>query len=404
MAISSRVQLYFRISFLLFILISGYVYLACVVYWTIAGVWRNPGLTDLMGKPVGHDFVAFWSAASLAAGGDPAGVYSLEKIHAAEQAAIGSPIPTWAWNYPPTFLLLLLPLALLPYLAAVAAWIFLTAAGYLRLIYRLAPHRLSPWLFMGLAGVYDNLTYGQNGFLSAIFMGSGLLLVDRRPFWGGCLLGLLSYKPQLAVLVPVALAAGRRWQALAAAAAAALGLALASLSLFGAGTWIAFWHNLPFASKLIDWPLYWGKMASVFAAARLAGLNHFPAMLLQGLAAAFALLAVAWIWRRDLPLYLRGSVLAVATFLATPYAFEYDLAILGLVFAWLGWQEFREDRPHGQVFLIFCWVASTLASRLKAGQAGFPGNLLVVAALLLFALWRARGAEAPAGTSTTGSS
>jgi Glycosyltransferase family 87 len=393
MTISSRVQYYIRILFLVFIFLTGYIYISYGCYWTIAGILKNPGLTDLMGLPAGHDFVAFWSASALAAGGDPTGSYSLEKLHAMEQLVIGSPIGRWAWNYPPTFLLMVLPLSLLPYLAALAGWVLLTLAGYQLLIYRLAPHKMTPWLLMGLPGLYQNIVYGQNGFLSAIFMGGGLLLVDQRPFWGGCLLGLLSYKPQLAILVPVALVAGRRWQALWGAVVAAAALVLASFWLFGAGSWIAFWHNLPFAARLMNQPIYWKKMASIFAGARLAGLSYLPAILLQGVVAIFALLAVAWIWYKDFSLPLRGSVLAIGTFLAVPYAFVYDLAIVGLAFAWLGWQEYREGRINGQTFLIFCWLACYLMTLDLWGTVGFPGNPLIMLAMLLFVLWRSYGGQ-----------
>jgi alpha-1,2-mannosyltransferase len=397
MVISARVQGYIRILFVLFILVSGYIYLVRGTYWIIAGVLKNPGLTDLVGQAAGHDFVAFWSAGALAARGDPAGVYSLEKMHAMEQAVIGVPTEKWAWNYPPTFLLMVLPLSFLPYLAALAAWVLLTLGGYLRLTYRIAPHRVTPWLFLGFPGVYDNLFFGQNGFLSAILLGGGLLWLDRRPFWAGCLFGLLTYKPQLVILIPVALLAGRRWRALAGAAAGGLGLALASLGLFGTGTWIAFWHNLPFASQLIEQSIYWGKMPTIYAAARGLGLSHFPCLLVQGVGSAGALLAVAWVWYRDFPLPSRASVLAIATFLATPYALNYDLAILGLAFAWLGWQEYREERANGQIFLILCWAACYLMTQKLGLQYGLQGTPLILVALLLFALRRAREAERSPG-------
>jgi hypothetical protein len=49
----------------------------------------------------------------------------------------------------------------------------------------------------------------------------------------------------------------------------------------------------------------------------------------------------------------------VAIFLATPYALGYDLAVLGLAFTWLGWEEFIRDNRWGQAFLALCWVALT---------------------------------------------
>ena len=44
------------------------------------------------------------------------------------------------------------------------------------------------------------------------------LLIDTRPRLAGLLLGLLCYKPHLALLAPVALVAGGHWRTFAAAA------------------------------------------------------------------------------------------------------------------------------------------------------------------------------------------
>ena len=56
-------------------------------------------------------------------------------------------------------------------------------------IRRIAPHRLTPFLFFGFPGVYVNFFYGQNGYLSTILLGGGLLLIDAHPFLGRSALG-----------------------------------------------------------------------------------------------------------------------------------------------------------------------------------------------------------------------
>lgn len=383
-----RLQLYLRVLFALFLLLGGYLYLILGCYWTVAGLLTKPGLTDLMGKPVGHDFLAFWAASHLARTGDPGAAYSLAQLHAVEQAIIGANIPAWAWNYPPSFLLMVLPLSLLPYLASLAVWVGVMLWGYLATLRRIAPHPLTPWLFLAFPGVFDNFFYGQNGFLSAVFLGSGLLLLDSHPFAGGLLLGMLSYKPQLAVLLPVALVAGRRWSALGGTMVASGALVLASWWILGPSTWAAFWHNLPFASKLMDDPVYWSKMPTIFATSRLAGANLTVAGLLQGIALGGAIAAVGWTWLHGAPLALRASVLTICIFFATPYAFEYDLALLGLAFAWLGWEEYTKDRKDGQAFLISCWLALYLASFNLTLKASWQINPLILLAMLFFALYR----------------
>ena len=50
-------------------------------------------------------------------------------------------------------------------------------------------------------------------YLDGGLFGGGLSLLERRPLLAGGLLGLMIYKPQLGLLIPVALLAGRHWRA-----------------------------------------------------------------------------------------------------------------------------------------------------------------------------------------------
>ena len=54
-----------------------------------------------------------------------------------------------------------------------------------------------------------------------------------RQVWAGILLGMATIKPQLGLLLPVALVAARQWRALAAAAATVAALVLLSAWAFG---------------------------------------------------------------------------------------------------------------------------------------------------------------------------
>ena len=128
-----------------------------------------------------------------------------------------------------------------------AAW--LVWSGALYGFYSLLAHRLArdtdAFLFLLLApGVAVNLFFGQNGILSTILLGGGVLLLRSRPVLGGMLLGLMAYKPQLALLIPFALLAGREWRALAAAILSQLGLMLLSLLVLGVEPWLAFLYKL----------------------------------------------------------------------------------------------------------------------------------------------------------------
>src|SRR4029077_284984 len=76
------------------------------------------------------------------------------------------------------------------------------------------------WLHLGslilAPAVAFNIGSGQNAFLTSALLIGGFILLPSRPGAGGVLLGVLTYKPQLWLLAPVALVAAREWRALAA--------------------------------------------------------------------------------------------------------------------------------------------------------------------------------------------
>src|SRR5262249_24072486 len=147
------------------------------------------------------------------------------------------PLNGHPWVYPPTFLLLLLPFGLLPPLASLAA--FLTS-GFVALIAALRlhaagglPYGILLFTIVLCPAVPFNVMTGQNAFFTAALLLAGFGILGGRPVLAGALLGFLSVKPQLWLMVPVALLAAREWRALAAAAATALLLALLTLPVFG---------------------------------------------------------------------------------------------------------------------------------------------------------------------------
>ena len=75
-------------------------------------------------------------------------------------------------------------------------------------------------------------------------LGGGLSLLERRPYLAGFLFGMMIYKPQLALLLPVALLGGRQWRAFAAASVTAGVLLAASALWFGTDVWAEYLRNV----------------------------------------------------------------------------------------------------------------------------------------------------------------
>ena len=167
------------------------------------------GLTNGAGRVLGGDFVDFWAGARFAFTGDAATVYDLDAFRAAIRKVAGAAIEPYLYSYPPSLMLLTLPLALLPFLAAFAVWTIGGGAVLFALLRPVLSKRNSFYALLAAPATFVNALFGQTGALSAAFLGGGLLLLHAQPITAGILLGLLSYKPQLGILVPVALEIGR---------------------------------------------------------------------------------------------------------------------------------------------------------------------------------------------------
>jgi alpha-1,2-mannosyltransferase len=239
-----------------------------------------------------------------------------------------------------------------------------------------------------------NAGHGQNGFLSAALIGAGALVLNRRPVVAGLLFGALVYKPQLALMIPFALIAARRWTTFFVAAATAAALCAASYDLWGEALWRAFFDAAPLARATLERHFVGDeKMQSVFAAVRLL---HGPLALAYGLQGAAALAAVAalfWLQRRDFRGPAEGPALIVATLLASPFLLDYDLTLLAFPLAYAARQGLaRGFAPFEKSILIVAYLLPLL-SRLLAGALLLPIAPPILFALLWFVINRREDAD-----------
>ena len=230
------------------------------------------------------------------------------------------------WLYPPHYLLLLVPFGLLPFAPAYAAFVLITAVAALAALARW-PRGLM--LFFFPASCVTALT-GQNAFLSTALLIGGFRLLDKQPVLGAIALGALSYKPQLWLMVPVALAARRAWRPLFLACVTASVLVLASVTFFGLDAWRLWLDETVRAQD----PAYnaWFKDTflrgySIYVAAALLGADERIAWAVQ---LAAIILAAVLVWRAGpgLSADRRIALLLVATIVATPHLQFYDMALL----------------------------------------------------------------------------
>jgi hypothetical protein len=353
---------------------------------------------DGRGQALGSDFIAFWSAARMAVEGHGLQAWNLHHLASVQFAAFPGLAGPTPWVYPPATLLLVAPLGYLSHGVAFLVW---TAVGLGAFFLALAPiisGRRYAWpLAVAFPGVSLGIAQGQTQFVVAALAGGALLLLDRRLRWAGVLIGLLVIKPQLAVLFPVILVAERRWRTFAVAALTALGAMAAGVLTFGLGSlrlWLQGMQLLAAATNSAALPVY--KFVTPYAAFRLVGMPEVPALALHVLVATGVVVVVWRVWRRTTDLRVRGSAVVIGTFLVTPHAADYDLALLAFPIAWLallgmeqGW--LRGDRNLLVLTWLLPWVTAPI------GASTHIGVTPLLLACLLRQVWR-RTASASART------
>jgi len=348
------------------------------------------GGLDLWGKPLGTDFISFWTAGNAIRSDQPGAVYDPGRHAVAEHVLFPrAHLDYYEFSYPPMFALLCLPLAYLAYPAALAVWLSTSFAPILWCLRRILPQRWAVLPTLAFPAWLVNAGHGQNGFLSASLFG-WFMMCERCPVLGGVCLGTLVLKPQMALAVPVALIASRQWDALAAAAMTAGVLAAASYLALGADAWRGFLAAAAMARESLEqgW-IDPAKMVSVFSALRLLKAPVGLAYGAQMVVAVSALTVLARVARRRPGVQAEGAVLAAATCLCSPYLLDYDLTILALPIAYVASQACRTGwRPWEKAALLAAY-AVPVAARPLAMTTGADVAPAICAALLVVVARRA---------------
>jgi alpha-1,2-mannosyltransferase len=357
-------------------------------------------MIDPTGKNIGTDFMDVWAAGKLALSGKPAAAYDYQQHLDVQKAALPWPhttadrkpfeVPFYAWHYPPVFLMIASLLALLPYGWALALWMMATMPVYLAAIRAIMPGREAMMAALAFPGVFVTLGHGQNGFLTAGLFGGGLVLLDKRPYLAGILFGLMAYKPQLGVLIPLALLAGGYWRTIFAAALTVAMTVAASYLLFGMETWQAFVDSFKLTRGIIleQGNTGWEKIQSIFSAVRMLGGSIELAYVAQAIFALAAAAVVISAWRRKPGIELMGAVLVTASLMVTPYVLDYDLVLLALPIAWLAALGLRNGFLPWEKFTLLTVFLLPLLSRMMGQYLHLPVAPLVMAALLWIVMRR----------------
>jgi hypothetical protein len=329
---------------------------------------------DLQGRPIGTDFAHVYAAGTYVLDGNPTAPFDSLSQYTREQAIFGQSTQFYGWHYPPYFLFVAAPLALMPYGLALFVWQAATLAFYLLAIRAIlkafAPDseaRTNPlWLLLALAfpAVLINVGHGHNGFLTAALLAGGLVSLDRRPLVAGILFGLLVYKPQFGLMIPIALAAGGYWRTFISAAVTVALLTVVTTLAFGASVWHAFFVGAEFTRTVVleQGDTGWYKIQSIFSWARMWGATVPLAYGIQLVATLAIGVATAWLWRAEKPFAVKAAALCLAAILATPYTLDYDMMVLAPAIAFLAADGFsRGFGPWQKTAVAALWLVPLFA-------------------------------------------
>lgn len=237
------------------------------------------------GGGVGYDFWIIWKAA--------------------RSAQPYTPDPYGPFVYPPTALLWIEPLRLLPFRVAYVLWLAASAGAFYWVTRK-------PLLFVSPIAI-QGLVFGQ----PTLLLGSAVL--SAAPI-RGILIGLvISLKPQLLFMAPLVFLIRRDFKTVVGIVVGASCSFLASLIAFGLRPWADWIGALPqLRDVMVHRNLWWMTITPYGTAARF-GLNPLPFW-----AAGAVLGCVTAVRSRADPLL----VSALASVLVTPYAYAQDLIVL----------------------------------------------------------------------------
>jgi hypothetical protein len=401
----------------------------------------SDGLNDRFGRPLGTDFSNVYAAGTYVLGGQPAVPFDPPRQYAREQAIFGPATPFYGWHYPPFFLGLAALLATMPYWLALLVWQGTTLVLYvlsIRTVLLIPPPkgeggqrswpgggvslqseitppdalRASPspfrggiknlWLLAALAfpAVFINLGQAHNGFLTAALFGAALVILVERPILAGILFGMLAYKPQFGLLIPLVLLVSGRWRVIIAAGVTVAALALAVTLAFGTEVWTAFFASTTFTREVVleQGQTGWHKIQSVFSWVRMWGGGMTLAYAMQGATIATIAGALIWLWRGPAAFALKAATLVIGCLLATPYSLDYDLMLLAPAIAYLAVDGFQRGFvPWEKTVLAGLWLVPLVARSVpEAMHIPLAVPLMLVAFVLLLhrAMTETRPAQA----------
>jgi alpha-1,2-mannosyltransferase len=373
-----------------------------ICLWGVCAIdYSPPGLFDRWGNIKFQDFLQFPVAAKLIALGRSSELYDDRPLAEGIRAIVGRDTNVYLqYFYGPQVALPFVPFVNVSFFTQAEIWVTLSLLIYFGCVYllwrRCSGLRPYPgFVFLGALAYPPLFHFFVRGQLSAVvlacFTAACLAFLADRDWLAGIALGVLAFKPQFLVAIPLILLLGQAWRVFA-------GLALS------AGTQLAF-ASLYFGPQVMRSYLKMllhsagqpGTTELIFSPTQMHSLYSYWELLIPWPRAVWALyiltsLAVmataAAVWKPSSSPALRISALILAAVLVNPHIYIYDLLALVPVFLLVGdWilRDQNADSPAMRLFLYLAFILPLLGplSRWTHLQLSVPAYFV-----LLWMLWR----------------
>lgn len=303
--------------------------------------WPEPGGFDVAHYLLGRDFVNIWVGPQIVDRFGVMTLFDLEAYHWAMADVFGLLVQFNNWAYPLPMLFFARAFSAVPYFDALALWTALGLVAYLGVAFALVAREQRSFVTVALLlapACIVNIVGGQNGFFVGALVLGAIVFWDRRPWFAGVFVGLLTLKPHLGIVVAAAMVATLAWRIALAASLTAAAMIAASWVAYGTEPWLAYlarvpetqWHILTAFEGFQRF-----MSVSVLASARAFGPSVSVAALSQTVVSLVAVVGTAVFIRRTHDLSLRALLITSGTFLASPYVFNYDMAMLTIATLWV---------------------------------------------------------------------
>lgn len=358
--------------------------------------WPNAGLMQPNDFYLGSDFVNYWTGGRLALQGRLDVLYDFARYNALLHEWFSARLRLMNFSYSPHALFLLAPFASFPYLAALFLWSLAGAIAFIGIALGRRPQRGDGLILAALAlspVLWVNVVFGQFGLLlSALFIGA-LRALPKRPMLAGALIGFVTVKPQLGLLLPLLLILLPSWRALAAAVISTIALVALSLLCFGAQPWrIYVTETMPFQWHFIEVMdgFYRFQMVTPYTAFWFLGLSVKAALALQVVVSLLIAVVTCAVVRSNADYPLKAAAIAFGSVLMVPYVLAYDLAIPLAALVWY-LSERTGQASRTEVALIAAVWALPFALCILLQTQGLPVLPLVLMACYAWLAGKALG-------------